>query len=620
MTHPPMLKDTATILIADDNPNNLLVLSKILERAGYHVDQATTGTLAFEVAKAKVPDLILLDIMMPDLNGYDTCRCLKADVDTQDIPVIFLSALDDVVNKVKAFEVGGVDYITKPFRIEEVMARVKTHLNLRFAQAEIAHLNQSLEQRVHERTAELEKANTELQQEIAERRQAQAELLYMATHDSLTGLANRTVFIDKLCQVIQQARSSDYRYAVLFLDCDRFKFINDSFGHLIGDQLLIQVAKRLQTTLGSEVLVSRLGGDEFTILLENVNSIDDATAIAEKLHQSFQFPFAISQQTLFLNVSIGIVLGEATYREPETILRDVDIAMYRAKACGKGCYQVFDPHMHQAICSTFKLETDLRLAIERQEFEIYYQPIVSLKTGTIDSFEALIRWHHPEQGPISPSHFIPIAEDTGLILPIGLWVLEGACQQFCLWQHQGLVSDTATISVNLSLKQFTQPHLIDQIDAILRRTGLSGRHLKLEITESSLMENGELVTNLLHQLRQRHVQLSIDDFGTGYSSLSYLHHFPVNTLKIDRSFIQRISHDGQNLEIIRAITSLAHHLGMTITAEGIESLHQLNYLKKLGCEFGQGYLCYEPMAPNLLEAMLLQVRRPYRPLPQKWVV
>jgi diguanylate cyclase (GGDEF) domain len=380
--------------------------------------------------------------------------------------------------------------------------------------------------------------------------------------------------------------------------------VNDSLGHFAGDQLLIAIARRLKTHLASTDMLARFGGDEFTILLENIQDIEDANYLAQKIQTSMTWPFKFEEQELFINASIGIVIGNKTYQEPEDILRDVDIAMYQAKAKGKNRYQVFDTEMHRHAQQRLELETDLRLALHREEFILYYQPIISLATGRINGFEALLRWHHGKKGLISPGDFIPAAEETGLIVPIGLWVLKEACQQLKSWQDRGLFKRKIKMSVNLSVKQFSQLNLIQNIDKILLQTQLNSSYLKLEITESAIMEHPESATELLQQLRDRDIQLSIDDFGTGYSSLSYLHRFPLHTLKIDRSFIQRISETRQNLEIIQAIITLGHHLNMTVTAEGVETSEQLFLLRSLGCEEGQGYFFARPLEANAAEALL----------------
>lgn len=587
------------ILIVDDTPNNLRFLSTTLTEQGYKVRSVTDGLMALTVAQAAKPDLILLDIMMPNIDGYEVCQRLKANEKTIDIPVIFLSALDEVLDKVKAFSVGGVDYITKPFQLQEVLARIQTHLSLRSAQKEINQLNAELEQRVRQRTAQLEK-------EIAERLQAQERLLHLALHDVLTGLPNRTWFMKRLEQLMQQVRQqTGYHFAVLFLDCDRFQSVNDSLGHLVGDQLLVSISRRIELCLRPGTMVCRLGGDEFTVLLQDISNSNDAAKVAQDILRELASPFQIGDYQIFTNVSIGIVMGNDLYKQPEHILRDADTAMYRAKANGKACYQLFEPTMHCHALDSFQLESDLRQALERNEFVAYYQPIINLETGKISSFEALVRWNHPEKGMVYPDKFIPIAEEMGLVIAIDLFILRQACQQLRNWQNEGIADVSLTISVNLSVKHFMSFNLLEKIDLILQETGIDGHSLILEITESDIMQNAEFAVKIIEQLQIRHIQLSIDDFGTGYSSLSYLHRLPIDHLKIDRSFIMRIGKNGKNTEIIGAIIALAKSLGICTIAEGVETQEQLDQIRELSCELGQGYLFSQPVEAKIASNLLV---------------
>ncbi|PSB01062.1 two-component system response regulator [Merismopedia glauca] len=586
------------ILIVDDTPNNLRFLSTTLTQQGYKVRSVTDGLMALTVAQAAKPDLILLDIKMPNIDGYEVCQRLKANEQTREIPVIFLSALDEVLDKVKAFTVGGVDYITKPFQLEEVLARIETHLSLRAAQKEIRKLNGELEQRVRQRTAQLEK-------EIAQRMQAQERLLHIALHDVLTGLPNRAWFMKHLDHLLKQVtQQPGYQFAVLLLDCDRFQSINDSLGHSWGDRLLVSIARRIELCLQPGTTLSRLGGDEFTILLKDIKSLSDATRIAQDIHQELASPFQLGEYQVFTNVSIGIVLGSESYEQPEHLLRDADTAMYQAKAKGKACYQMFDSTMHHRALTNLQLEIDLRKALERNEFVVYYQPIISLMTNQIVGFEALVRWLHPQEGLIPPIKFIPIAEETGLIMAIDLCVMRQACLQLRNWQKEGLADKSLTISVNLSVKHFVSFNLLQQIDTILAETGLDGQNLKLEITESDIMKNPEFASQIIVQLKNQQIQFIVDDFGTGYSSLSYLHRLPIDTLKIDRSFIMRIGNKGENIGIIQAIMALANSLGMNAIAEGVETLEQLEPIKRLNCQFCQGFLFSRPLEAEAVRKVL----------------
>ncbi|MGK7961254.1 PAS domain S-box protein [Crocosphaera sp.] len=441
--------------------------------------------------------------------------------------------------------------------------------------------------------------------DITEQKQAEIQLQYNATHDPLTNLPNRILFMDRLEHIMErQKRHSNFTFAVLFLDLDEFKIINDSLGHAIGDQLLQEIAKRLQDGLRNDDTLARLGGDEFTILLEDIKDIKDAIKIAKRIHSDLTKPFILEGQDIFINTSIGIALSGSGYEEPAEILRDADTAMYRAKANGKACYAIFDRKMHERAVSRLQLETDLRIGINKQELSLYYQPIISLKTGKLTGFEALIRWYHPKKNMISPGQFIPIAEETGLIIPIGEWTLRKACQQMKQWQTRFPDYSHLKVAVNLSSKQLKYTNLIDTIDQILEGTQLDSKNLKLEITETLLMENLQAATEILLKIQEREIEICLDDFGTGYSSLSYLHRFPVNTLKIDRSFVMRMEPNNENAEIVRAIVHLAHILGLDIIAEGVETALQLAQLRWLDCEQGQGYFFAKPLPPEAVEDLL----------------
>lgn len=449
--------------------------------------------------------------------------------------------------------------------------------------------------------------------DVTERKRAEAQLVYDALHDALTGLPNRALLMDHLNQAIARSqRQEDYGFAVLFLDLDRFKVINDSLGHTVGDQLLIVFACRLKACLRVIDTFVRLGGDEFALLLEDVHDLSDATRVAERIQAELTAPFNLNGHEVFTTVSIGIALSKTGYDDAGTLLRNADIAMYRAKTDGRADYQVFNTAMHTDAVKLLQLENDLRRALERQELQLYYQPIVTIETGRFTGFEALLRWQHPQRGLVLPAEFLSVAEETGLIVPIGDWLLREACSQLRTWQQQFPVNPPLTMSVNLSSRGFSQPNLVRQVEQILSETHLDAHHLQLEVTEGVIMENLESSIKLL-QLRNMGVQLCIDDFGTGYSSLGRLRCLPIDILKIDRSFISQVE-EGKNLEIVRTIMALAHHLGMKVTAEGVETKQQLALLQTLNCEYGQGYFFSQPVDSKVAGALLaaLVVNQPVK--------
>jgi diguanylate cyclase (GGDEF)-like protein/PAS domain S-box-containing protein len=438
--------------------------------------------------------------------------------------------------------------------------------------------------------------------DISVQKQAQEQLLHDAFYDKLTGLPNRSLFIDRLTHAVRRIqRAPDEQFAVLFLDLDRFKVINDSLGHQVGDLLLIQVAERLQSCIRPGDTVARLGGDEFTMLIAQVFSLEDVTQVAERILGDMSERFQIEAQEIFTTTSIGIALSATGYTFPEDLIRDADIALYQAKALGKACYSVFQPGMHIHAVARLQMENDLRRAIERQEFCLFLQPIIAMASGRLCGFEAFVYWQHPTRGLLPPGEFLPIAEETGLMIPLGQWVLSTACAQMSQWHQQFPPAHSVSISVNLSSTEISHPDLLSVLQRVLEQSGLNPRCLKIEITESLLLNNSEAVVGQLQQLKALGVQLCIDDFGTGYSALSYLDQFPIDVIKIDRAFVARLE-TTENLEIVRTILSLSRSLGMKAIAEGVEATAQVAQLRALGCQFGQGYAFARPMERH--QAML----------------
>ena len=443
------------------------------------------------------------------------------------------------------------------------------------------------------------------QTDITSRKTAEEQLVYDAFHDALTGLPNRALFMDRLQHVITTAqRRADVLYAVLFLDMDRFKIINDSLGHTVGDQLLVVVGRKLSECLRPGDTVARLGGDEFAVLLENIADLKDAVDVAERIHAKLSVPLLVKGHEVFSSVSIGIALSSDRYERPEQVLRDADIAMYQAKAKGSACYEIFDTKMHANILDRLQLEADLRGAVDHKELILFYQPIIDLKARRLIGFEALVRWDHPKRGLIYPLEFIPLAEENGLINGIGEWILREACRELRVLQDKHPSEIPLKMSVNISTKQFNQHDLVGRVAAILKEAGVEPRSLALEITEGMIMENVDAAVAIMDELRNMGIHIHIDDFGTGYSSLSYLHRFPINALKIDRTFVSKLSANGENQEVILSIISLANSLNFEVIAEGIELDHQLLKIKDLQCQFGQGYLFSEPMEPGAIEAWI----------------
>ncbi|MEM9264631.1 MAG: EAL domain-containing protein [Cyanobacteria bacterium P01_F01_bin.13] len=579
-------------MVVDDDPANIEFLTAVLDQHGYEICSALDGTTAINLVEETQPDLVLLDIKMPEMDGYQVCLALKANPLTQAIPVIFLSAMAQAEDKVRAFSVGGIDYIPKPFQAAELLARVKNHITLRAAQLQIQQLNGELEQRVAQRTAQLE-------EEIGERMRIQEELLHVATHNLLTELPNRTFLSQYITNIFNQNQNQfNDSLVLLLLECDQLQVINNSLGHRAGDQMLVAIAHRLRSCLPFGTLLTHFGEDKFAILLENVPDLNNALHIAKLLQREIELPFYIENQAIHTEVSVGIVQGSSAYAQPQYLLRDANTVISQAQAKGAGTIEVFNSGMHNRARSFFEIQNDLYQALTNQELRLVYQATVSLKTNKIVGAEALVRWHHPQKGIISPGDFIPVAEEIGLIIPIDRYILRQACRQLKHWQNQKLLDDAFKLQVNLSAQQFSQSDFIDYLDDVLTETQINNQNLALEITENALLQQNDLVLTLLNTLKRRQIHVSIDDFGTGYSSLSYLHQLNVENLKIDRSFVSRMVDPQDSLTVVEAIINLAHGLGMTVTAEGVETEKQREYLKILGCEFAQGYFWGRPMAPT----------------------
>jgi diguanylate cyclase (GGDEF)-like protein len=572
-----------SILVVDDNPDNFDIIETLLDNQAYDIHYAPGGFQALEYISNSQPALILLDVMMPDIDGIEVCRRIKANPDWKGIPIIMITALTSKEDLSRCLYAGADDFIGKPVHAVELRARVHSMLRIHYQQQQIQQLNQSLEAQVEQRTARIQQ---------------------LIDYDELTQLPNRRLLLEQIESLLAAPDPSTIyaRCALIYLDCDQFQLINASLGHEVGNQVLQALAERLFSLAEGNDLLARIGEDEFCLLLPAVSTPDVVHQRIQRILNILEAPFIVNGYEVFVTASMGVAFGNQPHQNGSELLQDADTAVYKAKRQGRrGQVEIFDSGLHQLALARLKLENDLRRALLKDEFVVFYQPIYALHPQEIVAFEALVRWQHPERGMVSPGEFIPCIEQTGLIIPIGKLVLRKACEQLKQWQQ--LSSIPLVMSVNLSVRQFSHPYLLEDVAEILEETGVPPTQLKLEITESALAENPDDAIRLIQQLRNLQIQISIDDFGTGYSSLSYLNQFPVDTLKIDRSFINNIE---QNPEIVRAIITLGHALNMNIVAEGIESKKQADYLHSLNCNFGQGYWLGRPADATQVEQLLSQ--------------
>jgi len=566
------------ILLVDDDPDIHDLIASILLLQNIEVIAVFDGELAVEVALREHPDLILLDYELPSTNGLQVLARLRTCAALDSIPVVFITGNDSHAILTACFQAGAADYIRKPFCAAELLARILS---------------------------------------LLDRKQMLFQLRRLAYRDTLTGLYNRRSIHQRIQETIDRVPSSNY--ALLSLDFDRFKLVNDTLGHDVGDQLLQQISYRLRGELRSgdgishisdQRTTARLGGDEFAILLENLSAPDDALIVADRLLTTLAEPYGLAGYQVYCTASIGVVTSAQSHATAEETLRDADAAMYEAKAAGKGRYVLFDRAMHTAAKHRLRTDSELRVAIANEQLFLMYQPIVSLETGRATGFEALVRWNHPERGLIMPGDFLPVAEETGLIVPIGTWAIHRACQDFAAWKRTLGDAAPSNIHVNLSRKQLLLRNLVQIVRDALEQHALAPECLHLEVTESEIMQSPMVAIAMLEELRKLGVKIDMDDFGTGHSSLACLQELPLDVLKIDRSFIANMGRSRNFAAMVHAVTTMVRNLGLTAVAEGIETPNQLAMLQSMECEFGQGYFFSKPMPTHEVGAYLC---RPVKP-------
>ncbi|OUD11737.1 putative bifunctional diguanylate cyclase/phosphodiesterase [Thioflexithrix psekupsensis] len=567
------MKDTSIILIVDDEIVSRYTVEVLLESEGYQLIFAESGQEALLKAEQYMPDLMLLDVMMPDMDGFQVCQLLRANPRLAELPVVMVTALDDRESKLRGIEVGADDFMSKPFDRAELRARVRT----------ITRLNR------YRRLLETEE-----------------HLVYLANYDLLTRLPNRSLLIERLRQAISRANRHQQSLAILVMDLDGFQIINDSLGHEFGDQILSEMAVRLAEVVPQGTTVARLGSDEFALMYESRSLVNEVSNLIQNLLNVISKPIMIDAHDIVITASIGISVYPSDGEEALVLLKNANTAMSRAKLEGKNSYKFFTEEMNKLALERLILENHLRKALSRDELRLFYQPQIDLKSHRIIGVEALLRWQHPELGLVSPDRFIPVAEETSMIIAIGEWVLHTACAQCKQWQEQGL--SPIRVAVNVSSRQFQNSDLFTTIENALSATQLKPHYLELEITESMLMEDDLTQKNssfsMFSQLQKKGIHIAVDDFGTGYSSLSYLKRFPLNTLKIDRSFIKDVCSNADDAAITTAIIAMAHSLQLSVVAEGVEAEAQLDFLKQRHCEMAQGFLFSRAVPAHEIEQLL----------------
>ncbi len=561
----PSSPSAGSVIIVDDDPAILLLLQHILVSENYDVTEATSALEAIELCRQFHYDLAIFDLVMPEMDGITACKELSFQVSTPP-PVLIITALDDDTSVASAFDSGAIDYITKPINWSVFKQRVKR---------------------------------------IVEGEQYRQQVRKLQFHDVLTGLPNRALLLDRLESAIHRVQRHGGLVALMMVDIDNLKLINETLGHHNGDKLIQSVATRLSNCIRETDTLSRSGGDEFSLVVENLSKLEDITLLASKFSRVIEHKLTIQDHEIHIKASIGISVYPQDGKDIGSLLSHADAALYRAKDQGGNAYEFYSPELSKKANRRLKLENSLRNAIESKQLVVYYQPKVNLENGEPSGMEALVRWNHPESGIIPPDEFIPIAEETGLILPLGQQVIEIACEQFKQWQAQQL--NVNNISINVSARQFKEQDLVGILREVLEKHALDPQHIELELTESTLLKNEKEAESKLKQLHQMGIKLSIDDFGTGYASLAYLKRLPIDVLKIDRSFTDGILTDPDDMAIINAINGLATGLGLKLVAEGIETREQLEKIRELGVDYGQGYFWSPPRPADQYVDLLRQL-------------
>ena len=602
------------VLIVDDSKVIRAAIREILEIGNIQVTEACDGKEALKSIYDNLPDLVLLDSVMPELDGISVLKALRKSYSKIQLPIILVASQSSPREMVQALDLGANDYVTKPIDFDVLWARLTNQLMQKQAAEFLRSAQHRLEKEIKQRTAELKASNQQLEKEIGVRLLVEERLQKQASYDELTGLPNRSLAADRLRQSLVKAKRHKLQPCVAFLDLDNFKYINDTFGHAAGDDLLREAARRLTRCARGSDTVARLGGDEFLLILEDDNKTkghlpeSGVRQVAERIIESFAKAFVIEGQELNITPSIGFAIYPKDGEDSNELMRHADAAMYRSKNEGKNTYCFYSPEMTVQAKLRIKVEGQLRHALERNELSIHYQPIINSKSGEIVKAEALLRWDCDELGMITPDYFIPIAEETGLILPMGNWVIKQACEQVKHWRNLGW--QNICVTINVSSRQFQKnSSLVETIREALKQNNLPSDAIQLELTEGILLEETSDSAEIMKQIENIGIKLLIDDFGTGYASLSYLQRYHFDSLKIDRSYTSNVLHSKQGATLVKAVIAMANSLGMSVVSEGVETKAQLDFFLDADCEFMQGYYFSKPVPADEFVTLLKKINR-----------